>query len=126
VNLLNYLRAQGDRSVAVAFAASGAVVLLLGYIGTRDAVLVEQQMPYIVSGGLFGIFLLAIAAVLWVSADLRDDWRELRELRFELARMTDLEQRRHELQADDQVEASQPRPRSTNGRVPATARKMKA
>jgi hypothetical protein len=37
-------------------------------------------MPYIVSNGLFGIFLLGIAAVLWISADLRDEWRELRRV----------------------------------------------
>jgi hypothetical protein len=41
-------------------------------------------MPYIASGGLLGLFLLGVAGVLWISADLRDDWRETRLLRLEL------------------------------------------
>ncbi|MGH9037716.1 MAG: hypothetical protein ACRD0O_18310, partial [Acidimicrobiia bacterium] len=36
-----------------------------------------QQMPYIVSGGLGGIFLIGLSATLWLSADLRDEWRKL-------------------------------------------------
>ncbi len=94
MNLYRYLRAQGDRALAVAFALAGALVLLLGYLGTRDAVLVEEQLPYLVSGGFVGIFLLAVGAVLWLSADLRDDWRELRGLKQQVARLADAEERR--------------------------------
>lgn len=94
MNLYRYLRAQGDRALAVAFALAGALVLLLGYLGTRDAVLVEEQLPYLVSGGFVGIFLLALGAVLWLSADLRDDWRELRGLKQQVARLADAEERR--------------------------------
>jgi hypothetical protein len=94
VNLYRYLRAQGDRALAVVFTGAGAVVLFFGYLGTRHAVLVEQQMPYIISGGLVGIFLLAVGGVLWLSADLRDDWRELRELKTQVTRLADVEERR--------------------------------
>lgn len=94
MNLYRYLRAQGDRALAVTFAVAGAVVLLLGYLGTRDAVLVEEQLPYLVSGGFVGIFLLAVGAVLWLSADLRDDWRELRGLKAQVARLADAQERK--------------------------------
>jgi len=100
VNLYRYLRAQWDRALAVAFAVAGAVVLLLGYLGTRDAVLVEEQIPYVVSGGFVGIFLLALGAVLWISADLRDDWRELRGLKQQVARLADAEERRERVAAE--------------------------
>ena len=100
MNLYRYLRAQWDRALAVAFAVAGAVVLLLGYLGTRDAVLVEEQIPYVVSGGFVGIFLLALGAVLWISADLRDDWRELRGLKQQVARLADAEERRERVAAE--------------------------
>ena len=35
------------------------------------------QLPYIISGGIGGIFLLGVGATLWLSADLRDEWRKL-------------------------------------------------
>ena len=93
MNLLAYLRTQWDRAGAVAAAGLGAVVLLLGYLGTRGAVLVEQQMPYVVSGGLLGIFLLALGGVLWLSADLRDDWREVKDLAAQVTRLAAVEER---------------------------------
>ena len=91
MNLWLYLRTQWDRALAVAAVGLGIVFLLLGYAGIRDAVLVERQMPYIISGGIGGLFLLAIGAVLWLSADLRDDWRELKELRLQVERLGDVQ-----------------------------------
>jgi hypothetical protein len=88
---------------------------LLGYLGTRGAVLVEQQVPYVISGGLVGIFLLAVGAVLWLSADLRDDWRELREVKINLERIHDLESRR-DATAAIPVESAPAEPvRASNG-----------
>jgi hypothetical protein len=34
-------------------------------------------MPYIISGGVGGLFFLAVGGTLWLSADLRDEWRKL-------------------------------------------------
>jgi hypothetical protein len=34
-------------------------------------------MPYMLSGGVTGIFMIGLAAVLWLSADMRDEWRKL-------------------------------------------------
>jgi hypothetical protein len=126
VNLYRYLRAQWDRALAVTFAVAGAVVLLLGYLGTRDAVLVEEQIPYVVSGGFVGIFLLALGAVLWISADLRDDWRELRGLKQQVARLADAEERRERAAGDRAkvapLRAAEPAGSSAERRLTAGAR----
>ena len=40
------------------------------------------------NGGLVALFFLGMAVTLWLSADLRDEWRELRALRLLLAEST--------------------------------------
>jgi hypothetical protein len=80
MEFLNLLRSQWDRAIAIACAVGGAVSLLIGWIGTSGTEHVAEQMPYIVSAGFTGIFLLGIAAVMWITADLRDEWRELRRV----------------------------------------------
>jgi len=80
MEFLNLIRSQWDRAIAVVCALGGAVALLIGWIGTSGTAHVAEQMPYIISAGLTGIFLLGVAAVLWITADLRDEWRELRRV----------------------------------------------
>lgn len=77
MDLLKYLRVQWDRTGAVVATVAGLIALLIGYLGTSDTVYIAEQIPYVISGGLTGIVLLTIGAVLWISADLRDEWREL-------------------------------------------------
>lgn len=82
--LMKLVRAQWDRAGAVTAVLLGLLALLLGWIGTSNTEYVAGQMPYIVSGGLLGLFLLGVGAVLWLSADLRDEWRQLRVLAEEM------------------------------------------
>lgn len=77
MDLISALRVQWDRALAVALALLGALALILGYVGVSGEAYVARQMPYIISGGLTGILLLGVSATLWLSADLRDEWREL-------------------------------------------------
>jgi hypothetical protein len=84
VKISTLLRLQWDRALAVLAAVVGAVALFLGYLGTSGTDLVAGQLPYLISGGLCGIFAITIAATLWLSADFRDEWRELRTLREHL------------------------------------------
>jgi hypothetical protein len=77
MNPMTFLRAQWDRVGAWVCIAAGAIVLLLGWWGISGTTNVGRQLPYIISGGLFGVFLLGLGGMLWVSADLRDEWREL-------------------------------------------------
>jgi hypothetical protein len=71
------LHAQWDRTAALGLALAGLVALLLGWLGVSATSYVTEQLPYLVSGGLLGLFLVLAAGSLWVSADLRDEWRKL-------------------------------------------------
>jgi hypothetical protein len=66
-----------DRALAVVLTLAGAVLLVLGWFGISGQGLTSLQIPYVVSGGLGGIFLMGVGAALWLSADLRDEWHKL-------------------------------------------------
>jgi hypothetical protein len=53
------------------------VALIVGWLGISGTAYPAEQNPYIISGGLVGVFLLGLGAMLWLSADLRDEWRKL-------------------------------------------------
>jgi hypothetical protein len=72
-----WLRLQWDRALAWVLVAAGAVALIIGWIGVSGTAYSAEQLPYIISGGIGGLFLLGVGAVLWLSADLRDEWRKL-------------------------------------------------
>jgi peptidoglycan/LPS O-acetylase OafA/YrhL len=82
---LGWLRVQWDRTAAVAAGVIGLLVLVLGWVGVSGTPHIAEQLPYFISGGLIGLFFLGMAVALWLSADLRDEWRELRALRTMLA-----------------------------------------
>lgn len=81
MGFLTFLRIQWDRAAAVALAVLGVLALVLGWRGASDTPHLAVQIPYFISGGLAGVLLLAGATGLWLSADMRDEWRELRRLR---------------------------------------------
>jgi hypothetical protein len=80
MKILQLLRNQWDRAAAVALLAGGGLALLLGWIGVSGTVFTFRQIPFLISGGLVGVCLIVVAAAVWVSADLRDEWRKLDEL----------------------------------------------
>jgi hypothetical protein len=80
MDVMKWARAQWDRVGAMAAGVAGVVALLIGWIGVSGTVYPSEQLPYIVSCGLVGIFLLGVAGTLWLSADLRDEWRKLDRL----------------------------------------------
>ena len=88
MGFVNWVRTQWDRAAALAAMIIGLLALLLGWIGVSGNSYVAKQLPYVVSGALFGIFMIGIAAAIWLSADLRDEWRELRGIRVELRAQT--------------------------------------
>jgi hypothetical protein len=96
---MKFVRTQWDRSGAVVAVVGGLLALLLGWLGSSDTEYVAGQMPYIVSGGLLGLFLLGVGAVLWLSADLRDEWRQLRVLGEELRLDNELQARAADVSA---------------------------
>ena len=126
MDFLKILRFQWDRTLAWAALAAGALTLLLGWLGVSRQVLPAAQIPYIVSGGLGGVFLLGLGAVLWLSADLRDEWRQLREINVKLSEMSRREDDPESIDGPGVpvLESSDVRPPPTKGatRVPAAPR----
>jgi len=88
MELSMYWKAFWDRITAVVASALGLAALLIGWLGTAHAVYATEQIPYIVSGATGGLFLLGVGATLWVSADLRDEWRKLDALEDAVSKLT--------------------------------------
>jgi hypothetical protein len=77
MELFTWLRLQWDRVFGCAFVVTGAAALLTGWSKVSATPYPAEQIPYVVSAGLGGLFLLGVGATLWHSADLRDEWRKL-------------------------------------------------
>ena len=82
---LKVLKSQWDRVAAIVLTIAGVVCLISGYAGVNDSAILAEQTRFIVSGGIGGIFLLGLGATLWISADLRDEWRKLDRIEHALA-----------------------------------------
>jgi hypothetical protein len=78
--LSKLLRYQWDRTLAIGLVVGGLVAVVVAWILASDTILTFEQIPYLMSGGLTGVCLVAIGATLWLSADLRDEWRKLDRL----------------------------------------------
>ena len=118
MEFMTFLRAHRDRSAAVLLVLAGMVVLLIGWVGVSGADLAVKQIPYVMSGGIAGILFVAVGSVLWVSSDLRDEWRELRKLRVHVGGI-------EQLLADKAAaeEARTAEPASANGTRARAARR---
>ena len=76
-SIIRWCQVQWDRALAIALTVLGAIALIIGWIGISGALVPSQQLPYIISGGIGSLFILGVAAALWISADLHDEWRKL-------------------------------------------------
>jgi hypothetical protein len=79
----------------IVVAVVGVVLVVVGYIGASGTVVVGNQIPYLISGGVLGLALVIVGAALFVRYSLS------RYLRFWLIRSI-YEQR---TQTDREVEA---------------------
>lgn len=86
MGLSRWLRNQWDRAAAIVSAMAGGMALLLGWLGVSRVSLPAEQIPYLASGAMFGLFALALGATLWLSADLRDEWRKLDDIYHSIER----------------------------------------
>lgn len=85
MDLGQWLRLGWDRAGAWACVVLGAVALVLGWIGVSDKLYTAEQVPYVISAGFGGLFLLGLGGILWLSADLRDEWTQLDKIEELLA-----------------------------------------
>ena len=76
-NFRLWLRAEWDRVLGTTLIAVGGVLLVVTYQGVANSRFVADQAAYLASGGLGGLFLLAVGAMLRIQADLHDEWRKL-------------------------------------------------
>lgn len=90
MGLVNFLKLHWDRASAVLSTIAGAIALIIGWNGMSESPFAAGQIPYLLSGGIGGIFLLGLAGLLWLSADLRDEWAKLDRLEARLERLKDL------------------------------------
>jgi hypothetical protein len=74
---MTWLRLYWDRVAAWACVVLGLILLLAGYEGISNTGYVAEQLPYLASGGMAGLFFLGLGGMLLLSADLRDEWRKL-------------------------------------------------
>ncbi|MCU1691853.1 MAG: hypothetical protein JWM64_944 [Frankiales bacterium] len=95
MDFLKWCRNEWERSTAVAFVVLGLLAFTLGFFGLRDKSLVTEQVPYVVSGALFGLFLLGIGTTMWLSADLHDEWVKLDRLEDVVSRSNADDAARH-------------------------------
>lgn len=77
MDAMTWLRAQWDRVAGFGLIGLGALAMLLGFRGVSNTGFVSDQLTYIISGGLGGLFLLGCGAVLLLVAEMRDEWRKL-------------------------------------------------
>lgn len=67
--------------------AVGALALLLGYLGVSRQALVAKQIPYLVSGGIPGMVLVAIGAFFVGTEDLRRELQRIDALEEKVAEL---------------------------------------
>ena len=105
----------GDPRLPLALVAGvvGAVALLIGYFGVSGTLDPAKQLPYLISGGVGGLFLLGVAAALLFSADLG-------ATRADIGRLSDpvreLSEQVAELQASLEAPAPRARPTTSSAR----------
>jgi len=87
-------RVSGEQWLFVAGGAlvlAGIVLVIIGWVGTSQTVLVAGQIPYVVSGGLLGLGLIFLGGFLyfgyWLALLVRDGRARREEDGAELARV---------------------------------------
>lgn len=88
MDLYRWLKSQWDRAAAVLATLVGLAAMVSGWFGVSRSSLTTQQIPYVVSGALFGLFALGIGATLWLWAEMRDEWRKLDGIHRSLRELT--------------------------------------
>jgi hypothetical protein len=78
-----------DRAAAITCVVVAVVVLVSGWVSLSAEAEAGDQIPYIMSGGIGGLFILWIGTTLWLSADLRDEWRKLDALDESVRRLAE-------------------------------------
>lgn len=79
-DFLTWVRAEWERVAGFGLVVTGLVLLLVGWAGASGSTRSVDQISFLISGGLGGLFGLGAGATLILSADLHDEWRKLDEI----------------------------------------------
>ena len=112
----------GLKALAAGLTIAGLIAVLVGYLGVRDESHIELQLPYLISGGLGGLVLMGLGALVLIQYQMRLQARRFAEMTDSLDEWK--EQAIAELRgflegAEIDVEVLTP---STNGRRRRTAK----
>jgi len=70
----------GMKALAAALTVAGLVAVLVGYLGVRNQSHIELQLPYLISGGLGGLVLMALGALVLIQYQMRIQARRFAEM----------------------------------------------
>ena len=110
MELGKWLRVAWDRAAALAVIVVGAVVVIIGWIGVSGEAYPAKQLPFLMSGGVGGIFLLGVGALFWLSSDLRDEWTKLDRIEEALVHLAGTDLVAPEVLASSEPAATPPAP----------------
>ena len=68
------------KTLAAALTVAGLVAVLVGYLGVRDQSHIELQLPYLISGGLGGLVLMGLGALVLIQYQMRIQARRFAEM----------------------------------------------
>ena len=70
----------GLKALAAGLTLAGLVAVLVGYLGVRDESHIELQLPYLISGGLGGLVLMGLGALVLIQYQMRIQARRFAEM----------------------------------------------
>src|SRR5207237_9754341 len=68
------------KALAAGLTVAGLVAVLVGYLGVRNESHVELQLPYLISGGLGGLVLMGLGALVLIQYQMRLQARRFAEM----------------------------------------------
>src|SRR2546423_12171410 len=77
VDFSRWLRTEWDRVLGFGLIGLGAVFVVLAWFGVSDSPYVAQQLSFITSGGIGGLFMLGAGATPLHLAAVPHQWRKL-------------------------------------------------
>jgi hypothetical protein len=82
-----WCRLYWDRLLAIVAGVAGAGALLVGWLGLSGVLIDHRQVPWVLGGSFFGLWLLGVAGTAWLAAVLRDQWTALGRIAGRLAEL---------------------------------------
>lgn len=73
----------------------GALAIIIGYLGLSRRVLVAEQLPYLISGGIGGMAMIVIGGVLVATEDVRRDQDRIAALEDDVASLRQMVEELH-------------------------------